>query len=154
MFHRGWATAASPHWLQLRLIAVLSLGGVVLGAWYMLWMYQRVFFGQQHRESNSRELTAPGEAAAPVRDLSLREVLCLTPLVIMIFWIGLQPQFFLDRMGPTVDDLMTPAMRAAEERGGEGETKEARRSASLPSPPRLLVSLSPCLPLSLSPPLP
>ncbi len=64
VFHRGWATAASPHWLQLRLIAVLSLGGVVLGAWYMLWMYQRVFFGQQHRESNSRELTAPGEAAA------------------------------------------------------------------------------------------
>ena len=118
VFYRGWGDAASPHWLQLRLIAVLSLGGVVLGAWYMLWMYQRVFFGRKEgpgvRGQGSGEEVGSGQSAGgSVQDLSLREMLCLTPLVVMIFWIGLQPQFFLDRMGPTVDDLMTPAMRAA-----------------------------------------
>ena len=45
VFQRGWGEPAPAHWLQLRTIAVLSLSGVVLGAWYMLWMYQRVFFG-------------------------------------------------------------------------------------------------------------
>jgi NADH-quinone oxidoreductase subunit M len=136
VFQRGWAATASPHDTQLRVIAVLSLGGVVLGAWYMLWMYQRVFFGEPHNKPNSheltasRELTVPGEPAPPVRDLSLREVCTLTPLVIMIFWIGLQPQFFLDRMRSTVDDLMQPAMRAVEERGEKGEARREKANVS------------------------
>ena len=47
MFQRGFGghEVASAHWLQFRIIALLSTSGVVLGAWYMLWMYQRVFFG-------------------------------------------------------------------------------------------------------------
>ena len=48
-------------------------------------------------------------------------MLCPDAAGVMIFWIGLQPQFFLDRMAPTLDDLMTPAMRAAEERGERGD---------------------------------
>ena len=44
VFQRGWATPSPAHATQLRTIAVLSLGGAILGAWYMLWMYQRVFF--------------------------------------------------------------------------------------------------------------
>ncbi len=49
LFQRGWAEPAPAHWLQLRTIAVLSMSGVILGAWYMLWMYQRVFFGKGGR---------------------------------------------------------------------------------------------------------
>ena len=41
MFQRGWAQAGAGA-LPLRIIAVASLAGVVLGAWYVLWMYQRV----------------------------------------------------------------------------------------------------------------
>jgi NADH:ubiquinone oxidoreductase subunit 4 (subunit M) len=41
----------------------------------------------------------------PVRDLGLREVLAMTPLVVLIVWIGVQPRFFLDRMAPTLDRL-------------------------------------------------
>ncbi len=106
-FQRGWAEAPAAHEFEFRLIGVLGVTGIVLGAWYMLWMYQRVFFGPPHEPQH--------ETDAPARDLSLREVCCLTPLVIMIVWIGLQPRFFLDRMAPTLDALTAPAMRAADE---------------------------------------
>jgi NADH-quinone oxidoreductase subunit M len=121
VFQRGWAVPAAAHTMQLRIIAVLSLGGVVLGAWYMLWMYQRVFFGPSPERGGKRH-------AEPVRDLSLREVLCLTPLIAMIFWVGLQPRFFLDRMAPTLNDLLKPTMAAVEE---EGARKSSRRSVSV-----------------------
>ena len=151
MFQRGWAQAGSGHWLQLRIIAVLSLDGVVLGAWYMLWMYQRVFFGpvrEPHHgppPSDVSTLAAgndprgdshpPASAAPPVGDLSLREVLTLVPLVVMIFWIGLWPRFFVDRMQPTLDALTAPARAALErqEERGEGRPK-ARKTVAMKGP--------------------
>src|SRR5947199_4629638 len=63
------------------LIAAL---GIVLGAAYMLWMYQRVFFGP---------LTNPENRG--LQDLNRREVLYLAPLIILCFWIGLYPKPFL-----------------------------------------------------------
>ncbi len=138
VFQRGWADASSAHSPQLLVVAVLSLGGVVLGAWYMLWMFQRIFFGQRGQGSGIRDqgsgirgqgsgIRGQGSggrgqgseirdraAVESVRDLSFREVLIFTPLVAMIFWIGLYPRFFLDRLAPTVNDLMAPAMQAAD----------------------------------------
>ena len=124
-FQRGWAEAPASHWLQFRVIGVLGVSGVVLGAWYMLWMYQRVFFGPL-REPETSPLpsgepeTSPlppgeGQGEGRVRDLSLREVCCLAPLLVFILWIGLQPRFFLDRMAPTLHELTGPAMQAADE---------------------------------------
>ena len=125
VFQRGWAQPVAPHAIQLQTIAVLSLGGVILGAWYMLWMYQRVFFGPPRNHAGKR----PGRTR---RDLSLREMLCLAPLAAAIFWIGLQPRFFLDRMAPTLDDLMQPAMQAVEERG-ERDERERGEGKAIPS---------------------
>ena len=45
MFQRAWTDAPGRWGLRLMVIAVLAVSGVVLGAWYMLWMVQRVFFG-------------------------------------------------------------------------------------------------------------
>jgi len=105
MFVRGWAEPPAAYWFQFRLIAVLGVAGVILGAWYMLWMYQRVFFGPLREPKHDPAGPSP-------RDLSPREVCCLAPLLVFILWIGLQPRFFLDRMGPTLDDLTAPAMQA------------------------------------------
>ena len=86
------------------MISVLAVAGVVLGAWYMLWMVQRVFFGPL-REPHT------GEAHA-VHDLSRREVAALAPLAVLVVWIGIQPAFFLERMAPTLDGVTAVAQES------------------------------------------
>ncbi len=111
VFQRGWLDAPAYAWLPFRILGVVGLLGVILGAWYMLWMVQRVFFGHLREPEHKH-------TDAPPRDLSSREISCLAPLLVLIVWIGLYPRFFLDRMTPTLDVLMTPAMRAADKNMG------------------------------------
>ena len=82
---------------------VLAVVGVVLGAWYMLWLVERVFFGP-FREP-SRHARQP-----PARDLCLREDMALVPLLALIVWIGVQPRFFPYGMAPALDRLTAPVM--------------------------------------------
>jgi NADH-quinone oxidoreductase subunit M len=72
--------------------AAIAATGVILSACYMLWMFQRVIFGPVTHEEN-RDL----------KDLSLRERLVFAPLLILIFWMGLMPQPFIDRMQPALN---------------------------------------------------
>jgi NADH-quinone oxidoreductase subunit M len=85
--------------------AMFAATGIVLGAAYMLWMYQRVFFGEVTNEKNK---------ALP--DLNRREQWTLIPLIVMAFWIGLYPKPFFDLMEPTVTRVMqrVTAARSAE----------------------------------------
>jgi NADH-quinone oxidoreductase subunit M len=75
---------------------------VIFSAVYMLWMYQRTMLGNINPSWNSGELSAPGK----FKDLTLTEVVTLVPIVIMIFWIGLFPGFFLQIAEPAVMDLL------------------------------------------------
>ncbi len=75
-----------------KMAAVLAALGVILGAVYMLWMVQRVFYGEVTNPKNLH-----------LKDLTCREYLYLLPLVALIFWIGLYPNFFLDKMHVSVD---------------------------------------------------
>ncbi len=75
--------------------ALFAASGIVLGAGYMLWMYQRVFFGEITNEKNK-----------DLKDLNRREQWTLIPLVIIAFWIGLYPRPFFNRMQPTVDRVL------------------------------------------------
>src|SRR5262252_7161906 len=84
--------------------------GIVLGAAYLLWLYQRVFFG---------EVTNPANESLP--DLSMREQLTLAPLVIMAFWIGLYPR-------PFFDVLRVPSETIVRAVGGRTETSPALAS--------------------------
>ena len=72
--------------------ATLASFGVILGAVYMLSVTQKMFFGPLSNPKNRR-----------LPDVNTRELLALTPLVIMIFVIGLFPAMFLDRMTDAVN---------------------------------------------------
>ena len=67
MFQRGWSQAPGGLHGQLLVIAVLAVSGVVLGAWYMLWLVQRVFFGPLREPPG---FGAAGEAAGGTSDPS------------------------------------------------------------------------------------
>ena len=75
--------------------AAFAAAGVVLAAVYLLWMYQRVFYGEITNEKNR---TLP--------DCDFREKLILTVVVIVIIAMGVYPQPFLRRMDRGVDSLM------------------------------------------------
>jgi NADH-quinone oxidoreductase subunit M len=66
-----------------RPLAVLATAGIIFAAVYMLWMYQRVFFGEIRHEENKR-----------LHDLSAREVFTLAPVLLLILWIGVYPKPF------------------------------------------------------------
>jgi NADH-quinone oxidoreductase subunit M len=72
------AYAANKAW------AYWAVSGIVLGAAYLLWLYQRVFWGPVTHEENK---TLP--------DLNARELATLVPLVVLCFWIGVYPKPFL-----------------------------------------------------------
>jgi NADH-quinone oxidoreductase subunit M len=103
-FQQGWAENVGGVAASLRWSSVLAVGGVVLGAWYMLWLVQRVFFGPLREP--------PHSGHEPVPDLSGREIAALVPLAILVFWIGIYPQFFLRRMAPALDASTLAARQA------------------------------------------
>jgi NADH-quinone oxidoreductase subunit M len=69
--------------------------GIVLGAAYLLWLYQRVMFGPVTHDVNK---------ALP--DLNLREYAVLLPLVLMAFWIGIYPKPFFAYITNPVEKIV------------------------------------------------
>ena len=76
------------------LVAVASVG-VILAAAYILWMVQRVLYG---------EVTKPANAG--LRDLSAREALVLTPLVVLALFMGIASPIFTRTIEPAADALV------------------------------------------------
>ena len=76
--------------------AVLAASTVILGAYYMLWMFQRVMFGPVTHPENK-----------VLSDLSLREICVMLPMIVMIFWMGIYPKPFLSRMEKSIDYLVS-----------------------------------------------
>jgi NADH-quinone oxidoreductase subunit M len=85
-------------------LSVLAATGVVLGAVYMLWLVQRVFFGPKRKA-----------AQHGIPDLSVREWFTVAPLIAAIVWIGAYPQPLLDAIKQPVGDFIqrvaTPSQR-------------------------------------------
>ncbi len=75
--------------------AAFAVTGIVLGAAYMLWLYQRTMFGALENPKN-----------ADLPDLSFRELTTLVPIIVMCFWIGLYPSPFLSRTEASVNYIL------------------------------------------------
>jgi NADH-quinone oxidoreductase subunit M len=84
------------------LYGIIGAAGVILSACYMLWMCQRVIFGKVTREENKH-----------LKDVSWREKIILIPVVVLIFWIGIYPKPFLERIEPAVKQVLVQVGRTA-----------------------------------------
>src|ERR671910_704258 len=73
----------------------VAASGIVLGAAYMLWLYQRTMFGKIDNPKNER-----------LPDLSLREFATFAPLIVLAVWIGLYPSPFLARLETSVNKVI------------------------------------------------
>jgi NADH-quinone oxidoreductase subunit M len=113
------AFQARPLW------AVFGAVGVILGAAYMLWLYQRVFFGQTTSEANQS-----------LADLNRREAWQFTPLIFLIFWVGIYPKPVLSYIQPQTNVVVAqaqpdffkapaPAEKVAEDNLAPAETTPA-----------------------------
>jgi NADH-quinone oxidoreductase subunit M len=69
--------------------------GVILSACYMLWLYQRVFYGEVNPDLRSH-----------LPDLNLREWAAVIPLIVMMVWMGVYSQSFLPPVGKTTARLL------------------------------------------------
>jgi NADH-quinone oxidoreductase subunit M len=96
--------------------------GIILGAAYLLWLYQRIFFGEVANPANAK-----------LADLTVREQLTLVPLVLLAIWIGVYPR-------PLFDVLRVPSERIVAAVGGKTTTAPAlaasTESAPVPEPGR------------------
>lgn len=91
--------------LWSKIATALASLGIILAAVYFLWMVQRVAFG------------VPAPHMLPkLRDVNLREMVTLVPLVVLIFMIGLFPNPILTRMHPSVEKVIARAFPSASER--------------------------------------
>jgi len=91
----GSAAIGSP-WF-----AGLAAAGVIMAAIYILYMFQKIFLGPEG--SIVKEVKEHGHS---LRDLNWREIVTVTPLLVLIFWIGLYPKPFFELMAPAVEKLM------------------------------------------------
>jgi len=88
---------------------VLGTIGIIFAAVYVLWVYQRVAHGPVRGAALASSL---GEGVNPVTgkprfpDLSRREIVVLTPLVVLILVLGVYPQPILDVITPSVNATM------------------------------------------------
>ena len=81
--------------------AAVATTGVVLSAAYLLTMYKHLVFGPLRNAKNEH-----------LPDLTRREVTALAPIVVLTLVIGIYPRFLLDRIEPTVDELLSRLERA------------------------------------------
>jgi NADH-quinone oxidoreductase subunit M len=102
-FTGEWTILVGVFALGTKVWAVLGATGLVLGATYMLWLYQKTMFGKLDNEAN-RGLT----------DLSARELATLLPLVVLAFWIGVRPAPFFRILEEPVSRLVHQVDKAYE----------------------------------------
>jgi len=90
-----------------RVFAVVGAFGIILGAGYMLWMFQRVMFNKLDNPKNFG-----------LADMNVREFAVLAPLVVLAVWIGVYPDPFLAILHPSVNHLLAQAPVTVASLGG------------------------------------
>jgi len=95
---------------------VFAASGVIFAAVYMLWMFQRVMFG---------EVTNPKNLG--LKDLSTREVVVLFPILVFVVWIGVYPNTFLRPMEPSIKNFI---QHVEKKRGAVLDMEKTRKQSN------------------------
>jgi len=95
---------------------VFAVTGVILGALYMLWTYERVMYGPITKKVNET-----------IRDLNAREIATMVPLMVLMVVMGLYPKFIFVRMEPAITQVLSRVHSAQARLAQE-------RSPGFPSP--------------------
>jgi NADH-quinone oxidoreductase subunit M len=82
-------------YLSLKIAVYFAVAGLILGALYLMWAYERVMWGPLTKAVN-----------VTIADLSRREIAVMAPLLALMFLMGLYPRPLLNRMQPSVDALL------------------------------------------------
>jgi len=101
---------------SFKLAVYFAVSGIVLGALYMMWAYERVMWGPLTHKVN-----------ATIADLTPREIVVMAPLMGLILLLGLYPSPVLSRMQPSVTELLTRIQTAQ----AEARAKAPRQLAQL-----------------------
>jgi NADH-quinone oxidoreductase subunit M len=109
--------------------AVFAGSGIVLGAAYMLWLYQRTMLGKVENPANEHLL-----------DMNARELVTIVPLIIMAFWIGLYPAPFFRVLDKPVNKIVAkirpdffqgaPRLNAETPAGASAEARSLENGAN------------------------
>jgi NADH-quinone oxidoreductase subunit M len=124
MENKWWAAWAAP--------------GVILAAAYLLWLYQRVFFGKNENPKNAKLL-----------DLSAREMATFVPLVVLAFAIGLYPKPLFQILATPVNNLVAtvrpdyPGVTKPVVAGEPQKTAQPDATTLLPEPSQVPAVKSP-----------
>ena len=120
-----------PLWM-----GVLAATGVILGAAYMLWMVQRVFFGQLTNPENQQ-----------LKDLNLREIAAALPLVVLVLVMGVRPQPILVVLNSSTERFIARTLWAKDKEHSDREkvlvdvrelpVRQVVAQVQLPPPPQL-----------------
>ena len=107
--------------------ATLAVTGIILGAAYMLWLYQRVFFGKLDKPENEK-----------LDDVKVfgREGWTLIPIVILCVWIGLYPKPFFGVLEEPVKKLVEKVQPEYFERWGEATDTDFGIGDKMPPVPK------------------
>jgi len=79
--------------------AIVGASGVIFAAVYLLWMYNRVFWGPRRELYGGHVLS----------DISVKEIASLVPIIFLIIWIGIYPSSFLSKSAPLTKSLVKNA---------------------------------------------
>jgi NADH-quinone oxidoreductase subunit M len=125
--------------MKYPLFAGIATVGVILGAVYLLMMYQRVFFGPMNNPKNRS-----------LRDVNAREIAVFVPIVVFIFVLGLFPRPFLQAMEPSVNRLRSQYEIKLRDSIANPDTLGlvGGPSAAAPRPPGATLEVAPAAPPS------
>lgn len=124
----GEVTALLGMFKTRPLYGILSLSGIIFGAWYMLQLVRNTMYGRLKEpiseghghpaiaahgaaDASHGHVAHPHGHAAPVfashhTDLNARELAALVPLLALIVWIGVAPQYFIHKMEPSIAQVV------------------------------------------------